>query len=83
MSHQRRTDNQTAAALVTLTRREKQIIRLIAYGLSDKSIAWMLAISENTVNFHLKNIYHKLGVHSRIDATVIVMRCKASESRNA
>ena len=83
MIHQRRTDNQTAAALVTLTRREKQIIRLIAYGLSDKSIAWMLAISENTVNFHLKNIYHKLGVHSRIDATVIVMRCKASESRNA
>ena len=83
MAHQRRTDNQTAAALVTLTRREKQIIRLIAYGLSDKSIAWMLAISENTVNFHLKNIYHKLGVHSRIDATVIVMRCKASESRNA
>lgn len=83
MPHQRRTDNQTAAALVTLTRREKQIIRLIAYGLSDKSIAWMLAISENTVNFHLKNIYHKLGVHSRIDATVIVMRCKASESRNA
>ena len=72
MTHQRRTDNQTAAALVTLTRREKQIIRLIAYGLSDKSIAWMLAISENTVNFHLKNIYRKLGVHNRTNATVIL-----------
>lgn len=73
MNHQRRTDNQTAAALVTLTRREKQILRLIAHGLSDKSIAWMLAISENTVNFHLKNIYRKLGVHNRTDATVIVV----------
>lgn len=72
MTHQRRTDNQTAAALVTLTRREKQIMRLIAHGLSDKSIAWMLAISENTVNFHLKNIYRKLGVHNRTNATVIV-----------
>ena len=72
MTHQRRTDNQTAAALVTLTRREKQILRLIALGLSDKSIAWLLAISENTVNFHLKNIYRKLGVHNRTNATVIV-----------
>ena len=72
MTHQRRTDNQTAAALVTLTRREKQILRLIAHGLSDKNIAWMLAISKNTVNFHLKNIYRKLGVHNRTSATVIV-----------
>lgn len=80
MAHQRRTDNQTAAALVTLTRREKQIIRLIAYGLSDKSIAWMLAISENTVHFHLKNIYRKLGVHNRTSATVLVIRGVISES---
>ena len=72
MTHQRRTNNQTPAALVTLTRREKQILRLIALGLSDKNIAWMLAISENTVNFHLKNIYRKLGVHNRTNATVIV-----------
>lgn len=72
MTHQRRTDNQTAAALVTLTPREKQILRMIAHGLSEKSIAWLLAISENTVNFHLKNIYRKLGVHNRTNATVIV-----------
>ena len=72
MTHQRRTDNQIAAALVTLTPREKQILRLIAHGLSDKSIAWLLAISENTVNFHLKNIYRKLGVHNRTNATVIL-----------
>lgn len=72
MSHQRRTDNRTHAPLVALTPREKQIMRLIAHGLSDKSIAWMLAISENTVNFHLKNIYRKLGVHNRTNATVIV-----------
>ena len=73
MTHQRRTDNQTAAALVTLTRREKQILRLIAHGLSDKSIAWLLAISEATVHFHLKNIYRKLGVRNRTSTTVFIV----------
>ena len=73
MTHQRRpNENPPARRPVTLTRREKQILRLIAHGLSDKSIAWLLAISENTVNFHLKNIYRKLGVHNRTNATVIV-----------
>ena len=74
MTHQRRTNNQTAAALVTLTRREKQIIRLVARGMSNKSVARLLAISDDTVHFHLKNIYRKLGVHNRTSATVLVAR---------
>lgn len=81
MSHQRRHNLASSASLVTLTKRETQIMRLIAHGLSDKSIAWMLAISENTVNFHLNNIYRKLGVRNRISATVIVAsRISISES---
>ena len=81
MIHQRRTDNQTAAALVTLTRREKQIIRLVARGMSNKSVAQLLSISDATVHFHLKNIYRKLGVRNRTSATVfIVCHALISES---
>ena len=70
MTHQRRTNNQTAAALVTLTRREKQIIRLVARGLSNKSVAWLLAISGDTVEWHLRRIYRKLNVHNRTSAVL-------------
>ena len=81
MTHQRRTDNQTAAALVTLTPREKQIIRLVARGMSNKSVAQLLSISDATVHFHLKNIYRKLGVRNRTSATVfIVCHALISES---
>ena len=73
MTHQRRTDNQTAAALVTLTPREKQIIRLVARGMSNKSVAQLLSISDATVHFHLKNIYRKLGVRNRTSATVFIV----------
>lgn len=74
MTHQRRTDNQTAAALVTLTRREKQILRLVASGLSNKSVARMLAISGDTVEWHLRRIYRKFNVHNRTSAVLLAMR---------
>lgn len=73
MTHQRRTDNQTAAALVTLTRREKQILRLVARGMSNKSVARLLAISGDTVEWHLRRIYRKLNVHNRTSAVLSAM----------
>ncbi len=72
MTHQRRPDN-LPAPLVSLTRREKQIIRLVACGMSNKSVAQLLAISDATVHFHLKNIYRKLGVRNRTSATVFIV----------
>ena len=74
MTHQRRNKTNTAAALVTLTRREKQIIRLVARGLSNKSVAQMLVISDSTVEFHLRRIYRKWGVHNRTSAVVVAIR---------
>jgi DNA-binding NarL/FixJ family response regulator len=58
-----------AAASLTLTRRELQVIRLIAAGETNRSIAHALAISERTVDRHVSNIFTKLNLSSRAAAT--------------
>lgn len=50
-----------------LSRREKEVIGLLLQGKSNKQIALSLDISERTVEFHLKNIYKKLQVNSRVE----------------
>lgn len=52
-----------------LTKRELEILRLVAQGLSDAQVAERLVISPRTVNAHLTSIYNKLGVNSRSAAT--------------
>jgi DNA-binding NarL/FixJ family response regulator len=51
-----------------LTRRETEILEQIATGKSRKRIADELFIDLETVKSHIKNIYHKLNVHSKADA---------------
>jgi DNA-binding NarL/FixJ family response regulator len=51
-----------------LTEREIEILKLVATGNSNRTIAEQLLISENTVKYHLKNILHKLGVSNRTEA---------------
>jgi predicted ATPase/DNA-binding CsgD family transcriptional regulator len=57
------------ARLAQLTKREIEILRLVAHGLSDTQAAERLVISARTVNAHLTSIYSKLGVNSRGAAT--------------
>ena len=52
----------------TLSARERQIVDCLARGLSNKEIARILAVSPETVKSHLKNIYAKLDVTSRLQA---------------
>ncbi len=51
----------------TLTRREIEIIKLVAEGLRNKEVAERLSISEGTVKIHLHHIYDKLGVDGRLE----------------
>ncbi len=51
-----------------LSGREMDVLRLLAQGDADKKIAATLIIARETVHKHLKNIYEKLGVHSRTEA---------------
>lgn len=54
-----------ARASASLTPRQNDIVRLIAKGADDKSIAQKLGISEKTVRNHLTAIYQQMGVHKR------------------
>jgi len=51
-----------------LTRREVEILKLVAEGHSNAALARMLWVTEQTVKFHLSNIYRKLGVANRTEA---------------
>jgi LuxR family maltose regulon positive regulatory protein len=58
----------TSALAEPLSAREMEVLRLLNTHLSSTEIAEQLCISANTVRFHIKNVYGKLGVHSRSDA---------------
>jgi predicted ATPase/DNA-binding CsgD family transcriptional regulator len=55
--------------LPALTTREREILHLVAAGLTNQQIAERLVISPSTVSSHLRSIYDKLGLHSRSAAT--------------
>ena len=57
-----------------LSEREKEILILVAEGLSNRQIAGQLAISENTVKVHLRNIFAKISVSSRTEASLYAVR---------
>ena len=63
--------NRNAPKMVEpLSAREMEVLQHLAQGSSDKKIAETLVIARETVHKHLKNIYGKLGVHSRTEAIV-------------
>lgn len=59
-----------------LTQREKEILKAIIDGRSNKEISDLLFISIETVKSHIKSIYHKLQVRNRVEATLIAMKKK-------
>lgn len=54
---------------LTLSDRETDVLSLLAEGLPNSQIARRLHVSENTVKFHLQNIYQRLGVNNRTEAS--------------
>ena len=66
MAAERRTEDE--AMPEPLTPREIQVLELLAEGLPNKAIAEQLAISDQTVKFHVASIYGKLGAANRTDA---------------
>lgn len=68
--------------LSNLTPRELEILQLVVAGYTNKAIATEIFISEKTVEFHLDNIYSKIGVRTRLMASVwAVQRGLLAETR--
>jgi two-component system nitrate/nitrite response regulator NarL len=65
--------------LAGLTPRERELLAALAGGLTNQQMASQLDISLNTVKFHLKNLYDKLGVGNRAQAVAFYL--KGRESR--
>ena len=63
-----------------LTRRERQVLDLVATGQSNASIAYCLEISTETVRKHLENVYMKLDVNSRTEALARTGRARSGAS---
>jgi two-component system, NarL family, response regulator YdfI len=57
-----------------LTRREREVLQMLASGLGNKEIASRLAISEHTVKFHVASILGKLGAETRTEAVSLGIR---------
>jgi DNA-binding CsgD family transcriptional regulator/tetratricopeptide (TPR) repeat protein len=68
-------DNQTNENEVDeygLTSKEKEVLGYIAKGMKNKQIAETMFVSDNTVKTHIKNIYLKLDVKNRVEATMLI-----------
>lgn len=61
---------QAAPEVATLSPRERQVLDQLALGLAYKQIAARLAIAEDTVRVHIRNLYAKLQVNSRAEAVL-------------
>lgn len=57
-----------------LTRREAEILRLVAAGSTNRQIASQLVLSVHTVERHVQNAYRKIDAHNRADATAYALR---------
>ena len=70
-----RRDQDAAIRLMSrLTRREREVLALLAEGAGNEAIAEVLIISPETARTHIQNVLSKLGVHSRLEAATFVMQ---------
>jgi DNA-binding NarL/FixJ family response regulator len=57
-----------------LTEREREVLQLVAEGLTNQEMARRLRVSDSTIKFHLQNVYLKLGVSNRTEAAAHFLR---------
>jgi DNA-binding NarL/FixJ family response regulator len=58
--------------LAQLSPRQREVLELLSLGMDNDQIATRLFISRNTVKFHVRTIYRRLGVHNRVEAARVL-----------
>jgi DNA-binding NarL/FixJ family response regulator len=81
-AHRKPAETPAHDALAELTQREREIVRLIVEGASNKEVASSLNISERTVKGHLSNVFQKLGVADRLKLMIYVREGKIAGVSN-
>jgi two-component system nitrate/nitrite response regulator NarL len=76
---QREEENEARRIVEQLTTRELEVLQALAEGLDSQGVADRLHISVRTERNHVASILTKLGVHSRLQALVFVLRAGAVE----
>jgi DNA-binding NarL/FixJ family response regulator len=66
-----------------LSERQREVLAQVALGCSNDEIAERLFISRNTVKFHLREIYARLGVRNRIEATRVAQQVVGDAPKSA
>jgi RNA polymerase sigma factor (sigma-70 family) len=74
IGRERESNREARLAIDKLTPREREVLKALAEGLSDKEIAQRLHVGEGTVHTHVTNILSKLEVSSRLQALVFAVR---------
>jgi two-component system nitrate/nitrite response regulator NarL len=74
VGRERQEEHDIRRAIEQLTAREREVLQALAEGLESKEIADRLNITVETERTHMVNIFHKLNVHSRLQALVIAAR---------
>jgi DNA-binding NarL/FixJ family response regulator len=74
LAHRRREQDAAAQRVARLTPREREVLGLLVEGASKDAVAQALLISPQTARTHIQKVIKKLGVHSRMEAALLVTR---------
>ncbi len=67
--------------LARLTRRELEVLKLLAAGKTNKEIAWLLRITVHTAKKHVSRVLSKLDVSSRMEAALLYIRSGTTRAK--
>ena len=62
------------AALERLTKTEEKVLRHVSRGMSNSEVADRIGVQEKTIKFHLSNVFSKLAVRNRVEATLLAKK---------
>lgn len=71
---------QDAKGAVLLSKREEDVVRLVAEGLTNREISRELKLSQHTIRNYLFRIFEKLGISSRVELVLYCLQSRASET---